>query len=713
VLIQLGIGRIKIKTFINYNIRKVLFLTSSSFIVSLIIFLSGALGLFELKAFDLFSKYLNPTGASEKIVIVEVDQESIDALSKEGVNWPWPRQIYAPIVEYLSQAEALFIDILFTEPSSYGEEDDLIFSEAIKKANNVHLPVFLSKKDELITSEDKEFLDHLAIRDEISTAPRFNSIVSPIDVLRKSIKGSGNVAISPDDDGVYRRIPLIFQLREFLIPHFLLSYLLDKGIVKIAKNRINVNDKEIPLVDGRLLLRYYKNNNPFKTFSASEILKSYLDVNSSKTPPIKEDFFKDKIVFLGLSAAGLYDLKPTSISPISTGVLIHATTIDNLLNASFIRPVDNLFVLVFMFLICLLVSYSVIKRHSLVINLSLFLVTLSVIVLIDVLLFKNAIYMMVIPPISSLTVSFMIAVAYSYATEGRQRIFLRNTISQYMDKKIADFLLDNPSLIKPGGQEKRVTVFFADIAGFTTMSEKTTPEKIATLLHTVLNSLTNVIIRNQGVIDKYIGDCVMAFWGAPFERDNDELNACYSAIQCMEAINELNEGFRSEGLADLNIRIGIHTGEAIAGNIGSDRLFHFTVIGDTVNLASRLESVNKFFKTRVIISEETIKKTNNTFFTRELGSIAVKGKELPIRIFELMGDEKDTDPVKRSIAELYHRGIQCHNEQKFKEAMEIFDEILKKYPGDGPSEFYRKRCADLISIHNLTEDWNIIKFTEK
>jgi adenylate cyclase len=589
----------------------------------------------------------------------------------------------------------------------------MIFAEAIKRANNVHLPVFLSRKDEIITSEGKEFLDRFAIKDEISTSLNFNSILYPIEALRQSIKGSGNVTISPDDDGVYRRIPLIFQLREYLIPHFLLNYLLEKGTVKITKNRIYVSETKIPLVDGKLLLRYYKNNNPFRTFSASEILRSYLDVNSSKTPIIREDFFKDKIVFLGLTAAGLYDLKPTSISAISTGVLIHATTLDNIINKSFIRPVNDLVVVVLMFLISLFISYSVLKRHSLVINLSLFLVTLSIIVLIDGLLFKNAIYMKIIPPISSLMVSFMIAVAYSYATEGRQRIFLKNTISQYMDKKIADFLLENPSLIKPGGQKKRVTVFFADIAGFTTMSEKTTPEKIATLLHTVLNSLTDVIIRNQGVIDKYIGDCVMAFWGAPFEGDNDELNACYSAIQCMEAINQLNEGFRNEGFPDLNIRIGIHTGEAIAGNIGSDRLFHYTVIGDTVNLASRLESVNKFFKTSVIISEETIKKTDNTFFTRELGSIAVKGKELPIKIFELMGDEKGTDPGKRSLGELYQEGIRCYDEQRFKEAMEVFDEILKKYPQDGPSGFYRKRCEDLISVHNLTEGWNIIKFMEK
>lgn len=712
-LIHIGIGKIEIKTFTQSNIRKVLFLTSFSFIISLIIFLSNALGLFELKAFDLFSRYLNPTGVSKKIVIVQVDQQSIDALSREGITWPWPRQVYAPIVEYLSQAEALFIDILFTEPSSYGVEDDLIFSDAIKKANNVHLPVFLSKKDEPITSEGKEFLDNLAIGDEISTDLKFNSVVYPIDVLRKSIKGSGNVTISPDDDGVYRRIPFIFQLKEYRIPHFLLGYLLDKGIVKIRKNRIFVNDNEIPLVGGKLLLRYYRNHNPFGTFSASEILKSYLDVDSSKTPAIRQDFFKDKIVFLGLTAAGLYDLKPTSVSAISTGVLIHATTLDNIINESFIRPVNNILVVFFMLLISLFVSYSVIKRHSLVINLSLFLATLSIIVLIDLLLFKNAIYMKIIPPISSLTVSFMIAVAYSYATEGRQRIFLKNTILQYMDKKIADFLLDNPSLIKPGGQKKRVTVFFADIAGFTTISEKTTPEKIATLLHKVLNSLTDVIIRNQGVIDKYIGDCVMAFWGAPFERDNDELNACYCAIQCIDALNQLNEGFRSDGFPNLSIRIGIHTGDAIAGNIGSDRLFHYTVIGDTVNLASRLESVNKFFKTRVIIGEETIKKTNNTFFTRELGSIAVKGKEFPIKIFELIGDEKATDPGERRIVELYHQGMQYYNQQKFKEAVEIFDEILRKYPEDGPSEFYRKRCADLISVRNLTEDWNIIKFTEK
>jgi adenylate cyclase len=321
--------------------------------------------------------------------------------------------------------------------------------------------------------------------------------------------------------------------------------------------------------------------------------------------------------------------------------------------------------------------------------------------------------MNIIPPVLSLMMSFMISVAYSYATEGRQRLFLKRTFSQYMDKRIADYLLENPSLIKPGGQNKRLTVFFADIAGFTSISEKASTEKIATMLHRVLNLLTEVIIRNNGVIDKYIGDCVMAFWGAPLETDKDEINACYAAIQCISSLSELNNLFRAEGFPEIAIRIGIHSGDAIAGNIGSDRLFHYTVIGDTVNLASRLESVNKFFKTRIIISEDTIKETDNHFFTRGLGLIEVKGKTLPIKIFELIGGKENIAPDKRELITLFHQGITFYEDRKWREASQIFDEILEKYPNDGPSEFYKSRCEYLISNSFLTEDWNIIKFTEK
>jgi len=691
--------------------QKVIPLAISSFVISLLIFLSNALGAFELKAYDLFSRYLNPARSSDDIVIVQVDQPSIDALSKEDITWPWPRQIYAPIVEYLSEADAVFMDILFTEPSSYGQEDDMIFAEAVKKASNVYLPVFLTQQEKTLTAEDEEFIKRISIRDKIHPALIFNSAITPIDILKRSIIGSGNVTISPDEDGVYRRIPLVSGLKQYAVPSFILSYLTQKGMVKIVHGSIYAQGTQVPINDGRFLIRYSKKN-PFKVFSAVDILSAYRD-SASKSPSIQKDLFKGKVIFIGLTAAGLHDLKPTSVSSISTGVFILATALANIANRDFIRPINSIFVIAFMLFICLFISYSVLRSHSLVINLSVFSVSLFMVTLMLALLFKEAVYVSIIPPLTSLVMSFIIAVAYSYAVEGRERLFLSRTFSQYMDTKVADYLLRNPNLIKPGGQVMRVAVFFADIAGFTSLSEKNSADKIANILHRVLNSLTEVIIQGNGVIDKYIGDCIMAFWGAPIDTDRDEINACYSAIRCLDALDEINKGFRAEGFPEIGIRIGIHSGDAIAGNIGSDRLFHYTVIGDTVNLASRLESVNKFFKTRIIISEDTLKETGDLFLARELGFIEVKGKTVPVRIFELISERERIGPDKKEMVMLFNCAMGYYLDRRWYEAIEIFSKILQNYPYDWPSEIYKRECEILISSPHLTDDWNVIKMTEK
>ncbi|HSE83222.1 MAG TPA: adenylate/guanylate cyclase domain-containing protein [Thermodesulfobacteriota bacterium] len=706
--------RVKGVKLFNHNIWKVIVLTLSSFAISLMIYLSGVLDVFELKAYDLYSRRLNPETTSENIIIIRIDQRSIDVLSKEGITWPWPRQMYAPIIKYLSEADAVFIDILFTEQSSYGKEDDLIFAGSIKKASNVYLPVFLSRESETLSPKDEEFLSRIEIKGEISPALKFKSAVIPVKALREAIRGSGNVTISPDEDGVYRKIPLVFQLQRHIIPHFILGYLIEKGIVKAENKHLYLRDHtKIPLQDGKLMLRYTRGKKPFRVFSASEILKAYLDSNSSLTPDIRKGFFKGKVVFIGLTAAGLYDLRPTSVSSISTGVFIHATTFENIVNENFIRPVSVIFLILFSLLICVIISYSVLKSYSLFTSLPVFLLTLIIIISVTAVLFKVTIYMGVIPLVTSLVVSFIISVAYSYATEGKQRLLIKNTLLQYMDKKVANYLLENPSLIKPGGKMKRVTVFFADIAGFTSISEITPAEEIAKMLHTVLNSFTEVIINNNGVIDKYIGDCVMSFWGAPLDTDKDELNACRAAAQCLDSISQINNKFRQENIPQVDIRIGIHSGYAVAGNLGSDRIFHYTVIGDTVNLASRLESVNKFFKTRVIVSEDTFKETGDVFIARELGLIAVKGKTLPIKIFEILGEKEGNGASSGRLVELFAQGIALYKEQRLHEAIQVFDKILEEYPYDGPSEFYRKRCQHLMSYPYLTEDWNVIKFTEK
>lgn len=698
---------------IRNRTKQIIALACISFAVSLIIFLTGISGTFEYKAFDLFSKYLNPPHPSDNILIVQVDQQSIDALSKEGITWPWPRQMYAPIIEYLSEAEAVFMDILFTEPSSYGQEDDVILSKAIKKASNVYLPLFLTGQQRAITAEDEGFLKRLSVRDKISAPLSFNSVIVPIDTLRDAIRGTGNVTISPDEDGVYRRIPLIFQLKQHVIPHFVLSYLLQKRIVNIANGSLYAKDTTIPLTDGKLILRYYREKNPFPLFSFVDLLNSYIAGTKQKIQIIKKDLFKGKIVFIGLTAAGLYDLKPTSILSISSGALIHATTLSNIINKNFITKLHWIYVILFMLLICVFIAYSVLKHHSMYINLSIFIISLIVIVTIIASLFKNSLYINIIPPLVSLVFSFIISVAYSYAVEGKERLFIKRTFSQYMDKKIVDYLLQNPSLIKPGGQKRRVTAFFADIAGFTTIAEKHSPEDTAVILHRVLNSLTEVIIQNGGVVDKYIGDCIMAFWGAPVETDHDQVNACNTALQCIESLKELNNAFPKKGSPEIALRIGIHTGDAIAGNIGSDRLFNYTVIGDTVNLASRLESVNKVFKTKIIVSEDTINGTGNEFFARELGLIEVKGKTIPVKIFEIIGEEGRIPSEKREVVMPFNQGLTLYKEKKWHEALGVFDNILKQNIEDGPSEFYKKKCEYYIANPPLTENRDIVKMTEK
>jgi adenylate cyclase len=694
------------------KVLRIILLTAVSFALSAGIVFSGILNTFELKAYDLLSRNLNPAEPPDDIVIIKVDQQSIDALNAEGIRWPWPRQMYAPLVDYLSEADAVFIDILFTEPSSYGEEDDLVLSKAIKKASNVYLPVFLTNREKDLSEKDMEFLEKISVKGKVPAAMAFNSVVTPIDALKFSVRGAGNVTIPPDEDGVYRRVPLIFNSGEYTIPHFILSYLINEGRITIKDGSIYIDGSKIPLREQALMLRYFRKTSPFPAISAVEVLRSYLENSLSGNPSVKKEYFRGKKVFIGLTAAGLYDLKPTAVSSISTGVVIHATTLENIINKTFIKPINNIYTVVFMFLICFLINFSVIRYHSVYANLSVFLILFLIAVSIPALLFKNALYMGIVSPSVSLVVGFIISAAYSYATEGKERRFIKKTFSRYMDKKIVEHILKNPVLIKPGGQRKHITVFFADIAGFTTIAEKVPAEETAKILHTILNSFTEVIIRNSGVIDKYIGDCIMAFWGAPVADEKDEINACRCALQCMEALEEINRAFRAEGLSEIAVRIGIHSGDAIVGNLGSDRLFDYTAVGDTVNLASRLESANKLFNTQIIISEETLKKTDDMFFTRQLGMLEVKGKNIPVRIFELIAEKDKIRHNKKELVAMFNQGMAFFNEQNFEKALGIFNSILEKFPDDRPAKFYKDKCEQLIATLQQT-DWNIIKMREK
>jgi len=328
-------------------------------------------------------------------------------------------------------------------------------------------------------------------------------------------------------------------------------------------------------------------------------------------------------------------------------------------------------------------------------------------------MFTQGWYLALIPPLAALASSFAAASIYSYATEGRERRFVRRAFSQYMDETIVAHLLKNPELIKPGGQRRRVTVFFADIAGFTTIAEQFPPEETALMLHDVLNAVSEEVIRHRGVIDKYIGDCVMAFWGAPLESPDAAGNACRAALASLEALERVNRSFRERGLGAISMRVGLHTGDAIVGNLGSDRLFDYTVVGDTVNLASRLESANKYFSTRIMISEETLQGAGDGFVVRELGLIAVKGKVHPVRIYELLAEAARAPAELLLWADEYRRAMELFHGREWPAAQGLFDALLVKRPQDAPAARYRDWCRECLQSAPLTDDWNVIHMKDK
>jgi len=696
------------------GLGKTLLLSTVSFALTLAVYLSGGLAFFEFKAYDLFSRQLNPPRSPGDIVIVKIDQPSLDYMKDLSSTWPWPREIYSYLFEYLSQADAVFFDVLTTESSSYGVSDDAILAQAIRKAGNIYLPVFLTTNPREIDRAGRDFLTRIALP---ATAPEprlsYPSVLLPVADIREHCRGAGNVVINPDADGVYRRVPLNFTAEGLNLPCLILGNVLEQGVLTAKRNGFYRAGKRLPLQGDSLLLRFYRSGSDFSSYSAADLLMSFQNEREGKKPIVPRDFFKGKKVFIGLTAAGLYDLKPTAVSSVSTGVMVHATLLDNLLHGNLMTPLSRYYVVFFMLLVSLAATWFILTHLSLAANLTFIGCATAFVVAVPAILFRNALYLEIIPPVMALGVSSLAAAAYSYATEGKERRFVRRTFSQYMDETLVQHVLKNPELIRPGGERRKVAVFFLDIAGFTAMAEKHTVEETTRILHTVLNAFSEVVIRNHGVIDKYIGDCIMAFWGAPLESGQDESNACRAALECLETLAVINRGFREDGLPEIAVRIGIHSGEVIVGNLGSDRLFDYTVVGDTVNLASRLESANKRFRTRIMVSSDVYDRTGDVFLARELGLIEVKGKTQPVRIYEISAVRETCDgPIAERVA-LHGRAMACFYEKRWQEAGRLFDRLLEIDPEDGPATYYREWCGSLEQHPPVTDGWHIIRMTEK
>ena len=435
------------------------------------------------------------------------------------------------------------------------------------------------------------------------------------------------------------------------------------------------------------------------------IIRSAMEMQQEKKPLVAPADFKDKIVFIGAKAAGLYDLRSTPLENALPGVDIHATFFNNLLQNDFLRRAGGLVRAAACVLLLVGTLAAAILNTSVIWGL-LASIGLTGLYLAGVIAaFKNNIWLDAVSPVMGQVGVFIMAGLINYYGEGRQKRAVKSAFSLYLSPQVVAQVLENPGLLTLGGSRRVMSCFFSDLAGFTTISEALNPEDLVSLLNRYLSLMTRIIMDSGGTVDKFEGDAIMAFWGAPLIQEDHALRACLAAIDQQKAMTEFRRQTLAEGLPELRVRMGVNTGPMIVGNMGSEERFDYTVMGDTVNLASRLEGANKPYGTYIMISEFTLEPVRELVEVRELDLLRVKGKLEPIRVYELLARAGDLSSEKAGVVEIYLKGLKCYRDMDFQQALAFFQQALTLDPEDNPSRAYIERCRTFLE-NPPPNDWD-------
>jgi adenylate cyclase len=443
---------------------------------------------------------------------------------------------------------------------------------------------------------------------------------------------------------------------------------------------------------GRLLIDFLGPRGTFKTISAADVMAGRVD------PSV----LRDKIVLIGPNDSANVDKAITPFDPLLPGVELHATVIHNVLHGEGLVQVSwlwNLLVVLLLGLSAALLHTRRLRRRFLWISVGT--VGLFVAYLICVqLLFASGRWISVIFPVGGLLSVTLVTLVLGFLTEGLEKRRIRHLFSQYLHADVIRELTDDPGALKLGGERREVTVLFSDIRGFSTIAEQLDPQELALLINQYLTPMTDAVLDEQGYLDKYIGDAIMAIFGAPRVReDHPELSA-RTAVTMLGRLERLNRMWKDRDWAPMRIGIGMNLGEVSLGNFGSERRFEYTAIGDTVNLASRLEGLNKVYRTAILVAEPLARRIEDTWWLREIDLVRVKGKEIATRIFELLGSRDEDCPVD---TETFATARQAYVQARWDDARQGFKKVLAADPGDGPSQVFLERI-DALEAEGITAD---------
>jgi len=401
----------------------------------------------------------------------------------------------------------------------------------------------------------------------------------------------------------------------------------------------------------------------------------------------------------------LKDLKPTPVSGDYPGVEIHATFLDNLLEQDFLLDADRNLVVLVTLLLAIAAGILIVRSRTVAGSLGWAVVLLAVPVGLGFLGYRSGWWWPVMVPSLAVLFAIVAGEVVNYATEGRQKRFIKSAFKQYLSGDVIEQILLDPSQLKLGGEKRELSIFFSDLQGFSAISEKLGPVALTALLNDYLTDMSDIIMEEGGTVDKYEGDAIIAFWNAPMAQADHAVRACRAALRCQRKLAERRAEFRERTGVELFMRIGIHTGEVVVGNMGSHNRFNYTVLGDAANLASRLEGANKQFGTFLMVSETTWNQARGGFHAREIGSIMVVGRQAPVTVYEVLGLLEEEPPAWLAA---WQQAMEHVRAGRWKEAADAMSAW-----GDDPLAIkYRKQVEKLLS-GELTA-WNgIWKLTEK
>ncbi|MFZ2087027.1 MAG: CHASE2 domain-containing protein [Desulfobaccales bacterium] len=711
----------------------------------------------ELKLYDLRFLYRGAKPPVPEIALVAVDDASV----KKVGRWPWSREVMARLFTRIKEAEprVMGLDIIFAErqetaalttlqrlrrdlgqkKAAFPQVMALLDQEEKRADVDRQLAqvvgqgpptilgfFFVDVGGKILGSQIGQSLGPKAIQastynlirwldEEAGRLPLMGADAVEVNLpeITEAAAGGGYFNMVPDPDGTVRWLPMALAYGpDIFAPMTLvtLQHYREKPPLGITLSRFGVEEvrlgrEKIP-VDryGRMFINYLGPPGIFPTYSADQVLAGSLP----------RDALKDKVVLVGATAVGIFDLRVTPFSGVSPGLEIQATVLDNILQQDFIRtPTYPTLTTMGIILALALVFGLLLPRLSAVGAIAITLMAAQAYVVINYLFFRYAgLHLEISYPLLEVAGVYTGITLQRFLTEERERARIKKAFQSYVAPEVVNQIIRNPEKLRLGGERRELSILFSDIRGFTTLSETMAPEALVEVLRDYLNPMSEIVVKHGGTLDKYIGDAIMALFGAPLDQADHAQRACRTALEMIGNLKELDREWVERGRPPLKIGIGINSGLVSVGNMGSNRLFDYTAIGDNVNLASRLEGLNKYYGTEILVAANTVQALGNGFLVREVDLVRVKGKKQPIAIYEVLGEGPPEDRLARFL-ELYNRGLALLRQCRFEESLEVFQEATHLKPQDTLCSHYLQ-VIQKFSENPPGPDWDgVTTMTDK